>query len=228
MTHALPEAILWDLDGTLVDTEPLWIAAEHELVTSHGGTWTHEDALTLVGKALEDSAHILIARGVAMTPAQVVDHLVARVNDRVASEGPAWRPGARELVAEASRAGVPQAIVTMSYRVQADLVASLLPDGAISTVVAGDMVTRGKPDPEAYLTAAEALGVDITRCVAVEDSVTGSAAAAASGARVVVVPHLVDVPPHPALARAETLAGLTLAGLVALAATTTPVERVGA
>jgi len=228
VTHALPEAVLWDLDGTLVDTEPLWIAAEQELVTSHGGTWTHEDALTLVGKALPDSAGILIARGVAMTPAEVVDHLVARVNDRVASQGPHWRPGARELVAEVARAGVPQAIVTMSYRVQADLIASLLPEGAIGVVVSGDEVTRGKPDPEAYLTAADLLGVDIAGCIAVEDSVTGSAAAAASGARAVVVPHLVDVPSHPALARAETLAGLSLAGLVELAATATPLARAGA
>ncbi|WP_235866026.1 HAD family hydrolase [Serinibacter arcticus] len=216
MTHALPEALLWDLDGTLVDSEPLWIAAEHELVAAHGGVWTDEDALSLVGNSLDDSALILIERGVDLTPQQVIDNLVDRVNTAMTTVGPDWRPGARELVAQAAAAGVPQAIVTMSYRVQAEAVAGLLPPGAITTIVAGDMVTHGKPHPEAYLTAAATLGVDVTRCIAVEDSATGSASARASGARTVVVPHAVEVPHAPGLARTETLEGLTLADLVTL------------
>ncbi|GMA31106.1 HAD family hydrolase [Litorihabitans aurantiacus] len=169
-----------------------------------------------MGKALPDSAEILVGRGVDLTPAQVVEHLVGVVNARVAEVGPDWRPGARELVADVAAAGVPQAIVTMSYRVQAELIASLLPPGAIHVVVAGDMVTRGKPDPEAYLTAADLLGVDITRCIAVEDSATGSAAAVASGAATVVVPHMLELPASERYARTETLLGLGLADLVAL------------
>lgn len=218
MTHRLPEAILWDLDGTLVDTEPLWIAAEHELVASHGGTWTDDDALSLVGKALDDSASILISRGVSLSAREVVDHLVAQVSAQLREHGPQWRPGAAELVAQAAAAGIPQAIVTMSYRAQAEIIAGLLPSGAVTTIVAGDMVTHGKPHPEAYLTAAEALGVEITRCVAVEDSITGSAAAIAAGARTVVVPHVVPVPAADDHATLDTLAGLALADLVATAA----------
>ena len=146
-----PAAILWDLDGTLVDTEPLWIAAETALVHSHGGVWTHEDALTLVGNSLDESAEILISRGVNLTPEQLIATLIEQVNGEVERLGPQWRPGARELVSEAAERGIPQAIVTMSYRVQAETVAAALPLGAITTIVAGDMVTVGKPDPEAYL-----------------------------------------------------------------------------
>lgn len=220
----MPAAVLWDLDGTLVDTEPLWIAAESALVTSHGGTWTHEDALSLVGQSLDFSAPILISRGVPWTPQQVIDHLVEQVNTQVAEQGPVWRPGARETVAALADAGVPQAIVTMSYRVQAELVADLLPAGAISVIVSGDMVTHGKPHPEAYLRAAQDLGVDIADCIAVEDSRTGTAAALASGARTVVVPHVVAVPEQPGLARLDSLEGVGIAGLLAAAHA---VERVG-
>ena len=219
MTHPMPEAILWDLDGTLVDTEPLWIAAEHDLVTSYGGTWTDEDSVSLVGRSLDYSAPILIARGVQLTPAQVIDHLVERVNEQVKALGPQWRPGAVELVTEAARAGIPQAIVTMSFKVQAQVIADLLPIGAIATIVSGDMVTVGKPHPEAYLTAAAALGVDITRCIAVEDSPTGTMSAVASGAMTVAVPHVAQVPEDLDAARLPSLAGVSLAELARLAST---------
>ena len=214
-----PAAILWDLDGTLVDTEPLWIAAETALVHSHGGVWTHEDALTLVGNSLDESAEILISRGVNLTPEQLIATLIEQVNGEVERLGPQWRPGARELVSEAAERGIPQAIVTMSYRVQAETVAAALPPGAITTIVAGDMVSAGKPDPEAYLMAAEVLGVSITECIAVEDSVTGVRAALASGAKTLTVPHIQDVPAFDGLARATTLAGLDVDGLVAVVST---------
>lgn len=218
MTKALPEAILWDLDGTLVDTEPLWIAAEGDLVASYGGTWTHEDAMALVGQSLDYSAPVLIARGVRLSPGEVIDHLVERVNSQVEADGPQWRPGAVELVTAAAAAGIPQAIVTMSFKVQADLIAALLPAGAITTVVSGDMVTRGKPHPEAYLRAAEALGVEITRCLAVEDSPTGAAAAVASGAVTIAVPHVVEVPAELDAVRLGSLADVSLEDLLALVA----------
>lgn len=219
MTYAahLPAAILWDLDGTLVDTEPLWIEAEIELVALHGGSWTHEDALGLVGSDLNTSARVFQSRGVGWSQAEIVDWLVDRVNGRVLAEGPTWRPGARELVLEAADAGLPQAIVTMSYRRQAEVVAAALPADAITAIVAGDMVTNGKPHPEAYLLGASMLGVEPNECLAVEDSATGSAAALASGARTIAVPYLVPVPERADLARLPSLDGVSLADLVAAA-----------
>ena len=133
MAPALPDAVLWDLDGTLVDTEPLWIAAEHELAAEVGGSWSAEDALQLVGSDLLTSGRILQQHfATSMTPEEIVDFLVTRVA-RGLADGAPWRPGARELVLAYADAGVPQALVTMSYAVLADPIAAALPLAAVVT-----------------------------------------------------------------------------------------------
>lgn len=213
MAPALPSAVLWDLDGTLVDTEPLWIAAEHELAAEVGGTWTAEDALQLVGSDLLTSGRLLQQHfATSMTPAEIVDFLVTRVAQGLA-EGAPWRPGARELVLAYADAGVPQALVTMSYAVLADPIAASLP---LAAVVTGDRVTQGKPHPEPYLTAVRALGVDPSGCVAVEDSETGATSATEAGCQVLAVPHMVAVKAHPRRRAVTTLDGLTPASVSAL------------
>ena len=184
-------AILWDLDGTLVDTEPVWMAAERELAAEHGSDWTHDDGLALVGLALPDSGMYIKERlGSPLPPAEIVDYLVERVAASIAREVP-WRPGALDLVAAFAQAGVPQALVTMSYAPIATAVAQHLP---LAAVVTGDAVVMGKPHPEAYLTAAELLGCAPAECLAIEDSATGAASANAAGCEVLVIPHLVEVP----------------------------------
>lgn len=202
---ALPQAVLWDMDGTLVDTEPYWIAAEHELVDAHGGTWTHEDAMSLVGNPLRESARIIRDRGGVDLPIdEIVAFLMGRVIEQVRAEVP-WQPGARELLTALREAGVPCALVTMSYRELAAPVAELAPDDAFQVLVCGDEVERGKPDPEPYLLAAERLGVDIARCVAIEDSPAGIASARASGAATLGVEAVVPVLPAPGLSRTSSL-----------------------
>lgn len=199
-------AVLWDLDGTIVDTEPVWIAAEHELAAEHGATWTDEDALQLVGNALIDSGEYIRTRlELDLSAAQVVDYLLARVVAALQHDIP-WRPGARELIEELAGLAVPQSLVTMSYRAIAAPVVALLP---FQTVVTGDEVTHGKPHPEPYLRAAELLGVDAADCLAVEDSATGAASANAAGCTVVVVPHMVSVPPASRRVSLPSLQGLT-------------------
>ncbi|WP_341272831.1 HAD family phosphatase [Xylanimonas ulmi] len=205
---ALPAAVLWDMDGTLVDTEPYWIAAEHALVDAHGGQWSHEQALQLVGNSLLASARILQDAGVRLEAEAIVDWLLDRVVDDVRRHTP-WQPGARELLAALAEAGVPCALVTMSYRRLANVVAEQTA-GALRVVVAGDDVRLGKPHPESYLTAAELLGVPIERCVAIEDSPTGIASASASGARVLGVEAMVPVPRAPGLSRATSLRAVGL------------------
>ncbi len=213
MAPALPAAVLWDLDGTLVDTEPLWIAAEHELAAEVGGTWTAQDALQLVGSDLLTSGRLLQQHfDTSMTPAEIVDFLVVRVA-RGLAEGAPWRPGARELVLAYAEAGVPQALVTMSYAVLADPIAASLP---LAAVVTGDRVTRGKPHPEPYLTATRALEAHPSACVAVEDSETGATSATEAGCQVLAVPHMVPVGPHPRRRSVTTLDGLTPQSVAAL------------
>lgn len=212
----LPAAVLWDMDGTLVDTEPYWIAEEHLLVSEFGGHWTDEDAHELIGNALIDSAHYIQEHGgVPLSADEIIDRLTAGVVARIAAEVP-WRPGARELLAELSALGVPCALVTMSYREMAESVVSLLPDGSFRHVVAGDDVTNGKPHPEPYLTAARLLGVPPTRCVAIEDSLTGIASAEAAEVPVLAVEHLVPVPARPTRTVVNSLVGWTAKDLGSL------------
>ncbi len=208
-----PAAVLWDMDGTLVDTEPYWIGCEYELVAEFGGTWTEADAHSLVGFDLLDAAHELRTRGgVLLEPVQVVERLLDGVIRRVADRLP-WRPGAPELLAECVDAGVPCVLVTMSWRRLADAVVASAPAGSFVTSVTGDEVTNGKPDPEPYLAAAEALGVDAADCVAIEDSPTGVASALAAGCATLGVPHVVPVVASPGLTLVDSLAGIRLSHL---------------
>ena len=134
---SLPAAVLWDMDGTLVDTEPYWIAAEHAIVEEHGGTWSDEFAHQLVGNDLMVSAVFIREHSpVPWSPERIVDELLVRVVAQVQEHVP-WRPGARELLAALAAQGVPSALVTMSWRSLADAVIGALPEGAFAAVVTG-------------------------------------------------------------------------------------------
>ena len=204
------------MDGTLVDTEPYWLDAEHAIVAEHGGTWTEEDGRALIGNPLLVSAEYLREHGgVDLEPVVIVERLLAAVVARIQEHVP-WQPGARELLAELSRREVPMALVTMSWTSLAQAVLSRLPAGTFAAVVTGDEVTHGKPHPEPYLTAARLLGVDPAACVAIEDSVPGVRSAEAAGAVTVAVPHLVPVPPAPGRVVVRSLADLDVASLAGI------------
>lgn len=211
------QAVLWDMDGTIVDTEPYWFEAEYAVVASHGDSWSDDHARAMVGFDLLDSGRYMIQHGgVRLTPHEIVELLLDSVVSNVRRAVP-WRPGARELLAEVREANIPTALVTMSWRRFATEVVEALPAGAFDASVVGDDVERGKPHPDPYLLAAERLGVDIRKCLAIEDSPTGVASALAAGATVLAVPHHVDVPMrhdvNGRMVRRETLAGLTVADL---------------
>lgn len=204
------------MDGTLVNTEPYWIAAETTLIESHGGTWSHEEALQLVGSGLWHSARILQAKGVALSEDEIIDHLTDRVIEQLVELGIPWRPGALELLTELREAGIPTALVTMSVSRMAHHVADRLGFVGFDAVVSGDDVTHSKPHPESYLRGAELLGVDPADCVAIEDSAPGIASASAAGATVIGVPFMIPLDDAPASALWPTLAGRTLADLAEL------------
>ncbi|GIG28850.1 HAD family hydrolase [Cellulomonas marina] len=211
----LPAAVLFDMDGTLIDSEPFWIAAETDLVTAHGGTWSHADGMALVGRPMRYSAGVLQARGVDLGVEEIVAELNARMAAAVAARTP-WQPGALELVRAVRAAGVPTALVTSSFRTLADPFAAAT--GLFDVVVAGDDVEHPKPDPEPYLRGADLLGVDVTACVALEDSPSGIASALASGARTLAVEAVVPVQEQPGLSVVRSLVDVDLAVLARVAA----------
>ncbi|MBD2760339.1 HAD family hydrolase [Yimella sp. cx-573] len=214
---SLPAAILWDMDGTLVDTEPYWMNAEHELVGRFGGMWTDELAHQLVGNPLLVSGQIIRDNSpVTLTPEEIVQELLTSVIAQMREHVP-WRPGANELLKDAVAQGIPNALVTMSYDSFARVLVEGLPAGTFSAVITGDAVTHGKPHPEPYLKAAEALGVEITECLAVEDSPPGVRSAVASGAATIAVPHVVAVPADSGAVHVDSLAGQTVVSLWGLA-----------
>jgi HAD superfamily hydrolase (TIGR01509 family) len=207
------QAVLLDMDGTLVDTEPYWMAAEFALVESFGGRWSDARAHALVGNALPVSAEYLRAHGgVDLAPEKIIERLVDAVSRAAEQEIP-WRPGAIALLAGLAEAEIACALVTMSYERLVRTVTSRLPAGTFATVVTGEQVSFGKPHPEAYLTAAARLGVDPTFCVAIEDSPTGVASAQAAGCVVVAVPHHLPIAPAAGRTVVDSLAQLDAAGL---------------
>ena len=214
MTPTLPAAVLWDMDGTLVNTEPYWISAETELIESFGGSWTHEEALQLVGSGLFQSATIIKAKGVDLPELEIIDILTDRVLEQLVEFGIPWRPGARELLTELRAEGIPTALVTMSIGRMAHHVADRLGFVGFDAVVSGDDVANSKPHPESYLRGAELLGVDPAHCVAIEDSEPGIRSAAAAGAVVIGVPFMVDLPEDVAHVLWPTLHGRSVADLV--------------
>ncbi|MCK2021795.1 HAD family hydrolase [Microbacterium galbinum] len=204
------------MDGTVVDTEPYWMAAETRLVESFGGTWTHEDALQLVGSGLIDSAIILQNAGVRMEAEAIVAHLTDEVQNLLRTEGVPFRPGARELLLDLKQAGITTALVTMSLRRMALSVVDLIDFPAFDLVVAGDDVDNPKPHPEPYLQAAALLDIDITEAIVIEDSPTGVRAGIASGAVTLGVPHIVPLDDLGAHELWPTLDGRTAHDLVDL------------
>jgi HAD superfamily hydrolase (TIGR01509 family) len=181
------------MDGTIVDTEPYWMAAETQLVTAHGGTWSEDDGLSLVGSGLWHSARVLQAHGVDLTEDEIIQSLTSMVLAQIEVEVP-WRPGALAMLEAIGASGMRSALVTMSIRRMAERVAEALPPGTFDAIVAGDDVTHSKPHPEPYLMGAAHLGVAAADCVAIEDSAPGVASAVASGAVVIAIPFHGEAP----------------------------------
>lgn len=212
MTEPLLAGVLWDMDGTIVDTEPYWMRAEEDLVASFNGVWTKEAALAVVGSDLWVAARIFQNHGVALSEDEIIARLTDQVMEQVKVEVP-WRPGARQLLQELNDAGIPCALVTMSLNRMAQQVVSAMGFDAFSVVVGGDDVTKGKPDAEPYRHAAALLGLDAADCIAIEDSTTGLASAVASGAVTIGVPAHIHLPDSADYTLWPTLEGRSVADL---------------
>ena len=194
------KAVLFDMDGLLVDSEPVWFEVEAELFARLAARrpWTLDDSRTVTGHALQVSAGALARRAGSSVPDSVVaSWMVEGMADRLA-RGVPFKPGAVALLAHLRSAGVAVAVVSSSYRRLVDTVVGQLPAGLVATSVAGDEVRRGKPNPDPYLVALAALGVGAEHTVVIEDSAPGATAGAAAGCAVLVVPDVASLPSdHP-------------------------------
>ncbi|MFJ6928639.1 HAD family hydrolase [Streptomyces nigra] len=189
------QAVLLDMDGTLVDSEGFWWDVEVEVFASLGhtldDTWRH----VVVGGPMTRSAGFLIeATGADIGLDQLTVLLNQGFEDRIDRSLPLM-PGAARLLAELSEHGVPTALVSASHRRIIDRVLTTLGPQHFALTVAGDEVSRTKPHPDPYLLAAAGLGADPARCAVVEDTATGVAAAEAAGCQVVAVPSIAPIAP---------------------------------
>lgn len=188
-----PAAVLFDMDGLLIDTEPLWFAVQAEVLAEFGASWNHGDSAQLVGSSSAVASAFIAARtnGLA-SPQEIADQLVVRMSKRLRATPP-LQPGARELIDQIDDAGIPRALVSSSARVLIDAVLDGIGPLRFDAIVAGDAVTRNKPHPEPYLAAAAMLGVEAADCVALEDSPTGVQSATAAGCVVIAVPSVAPI-----------------------------------
>ena len=191
---SFPAAILFDHDGTLVDTEPVWAAAKVALAAEFGGTWTEQDTLDCLGLSMKFTLDRLRERGVDLPDEQINERLVAKVREALAHQQVEFLPGIERFLTQVRDAQIPAAIVTNATTSIAQRTADAAPEGTFSVIIGNDETTHPKPDPQPYLLAAQRLGVEPNRCVAVEDSPSGVRSATAAGMKVIVVPGELEVP----------------------------------
>ena len=209
----LPAAVLWDMDGTLIDSEPYWMKSEGAFAEANNSTWSEQDGLSLVGMSLYDSSKIIKERvGSDLEPEQIIQQLTDEVTAQL-KQKILWRPGARELLLLLRKKKVKTALVTMSMHRMAKQVVDSIGFDAFDVIVAGDDVRHGKPHPEPYLKAAELLGVQANQCVAFEDSISGLRSAEAAGTKAVGIKNIVEIPVEPGRIIWPTLEGVTMSEL---------------
>ena len=200
---------LFDMDGLLVDSEPLWLQAETAIMARLGAGWTEKDQAALLGGSLDHTVRYLLTKATRPAPPELVgEWLMSDITERVRRGGVPVRPGARELLASVEQAGLPRALVTGSVR--GFMEAVLASTGMrFDALVCAQDVTVTKPDPEPYLLAAKLLGVPPEDCFALEDSPNGVASAQAAGCRVLAVPSLLPISPAPGRTVVPSLLDLT-------------------
>lgn len=209
-------AVLFDMDGTLVDSEKLWDISLAALYDHHGGRLAPEVRASMVGGSAEDTiVTVYTDLGLEQDPAAMAES-IRWLHDYTAElfdGGLPWCPGARELLEALAAEGIPMALVTNTQRALTERALNSIGKHYFSASVCGDEVPRGKPAPDAYERAAALLDLPPTACLAVEDSVTGAAAAEGAGCPVLVVPNDVAVPTSPRRWHIESLAEVAVADL---------------
>jgi HAD superfamily hydrolase (TIGR01509 family) len=212
-------AVLWDMDGTLVDSEKLWDVSLAALYSELGGRLTTESRAAMVGSSAENTIRVVYTDlGLELDPVAMEDasRWLHDYTAELFDHGLPWCDGAQELLEELAAERTPMALVTNTQRPLTDRALNSIGRRYFSATVCGDEVPRGKPAPDAYERAAALLGLPPSECLAVEDSVTGTAAAEGAGCPVLVVPNDVAVPIGPRRRHITSLADIDAAGLRAV------------
>jgi len=209
----IPEAILFDMDGTLVDSEPLWFAGEANLMAQFDFEWKPENQAQVLGGPIAKVGRYMseLAKG-ANTPEFFSESLIANVSASFEAQL-SLLPGALEILEGAKTLGIPVALVSASPRQLVEACDRFLGGNFFDAMVSCDDVTHTKPHPESYLKAAEILGVSITNCLVFEDSLTGVSSGKASGAKVIAIPHLVHIQEDDQVKVVKSLAGMQVSDL---------------
>lgn len=208
--HGELAAVLFDMDGTLINSEPYWLICETALMARYGHTWTDEDQAFCLGGPLPKVGAYMSKLSGGAAGADFFERELVRLVSEEFKNGLEFIPGAKELVLELREAEIPMALVSASPRLLVDSALALLPEGTFLTSISSQDVSESKPDPESYLMAAELLHVNILNCLVLEDSKTGIDAGLASGAVVVGIPHLISYPPTSRLHLRRNLLGLSI------------------
>ena len=207
-------AILFDMDGTLIDAEPLWLTAEIEVMAEVGCHWDEQDQINCLGGPAERTERYMQERSQNIKPyGYFINRLHEVMRARITNELDLI-PNALSLLKECKDAGIKTALVTASSRDLMTIVLKRFPPGTFDVVVSGDDVEKSKPDPAPYLLAAKQLSVDILKCLVLEDSLTGVQSGLSSGAKVIGIPHLVQMSEHPNLRVISSLDEITLSDIL--------------
>jgi HAD superfamily hydrolase (TIGR01509 family) len=203
-------AILFDMDGTLVDSEPLWFQAEKQVMAEVGSTWEQSDQINCLGGPMEKTERYMQERSGNIKPFGYFSERLNDVMDEKLKHELKLMPSALELLLDCKSAQIPMALVTASTGRQMRAVLERFPTGIFASTVSKDDVEHSKPDPAPYKLAAEQLGVDIKKCLVLEDSITGVESGLRAGAQVIGIPHLVQMQSHENLRVVKALSDLSL------------------
>jgi HAD superfamily hydrolase (TIGR01509 family) len=207
-------AILFDMDGTLIDSEPLWLEAEIEIMEELGCNWDQQDQINCLGGPIDKTENYMQDRSNNIKPFGYFTKKLDDVMEQKLSTKSNLIPNALEIINECKISEIKIALVTASSERLMRAVLKRFPVGIFDTTVSYDDVKRSKPNPEPYLLAAKTLGVDITNCVVLEDSLTGVQSGLSAGAQVIGIPHLVKMPSNPNLRVVESLSEINMDRLI--------------
>lgn len=211
-----PKAVFFDMDGTLIDSEPLWFENEVKLMAQFDYLWTPEDQMKCIGGPIQKTGNYMAAKVNGQNKAQFfIESLISMVTFDF-EERITFMPGALELLKALSETGIKLALVSASPRQMLEATSRVLEGKYLELLISSDDVIESKPNPECYLKAAAFFGLNISQCLILEDSGTGVASARASGAKVVAIPRLIEIVGDEQVVVVESLKGMSVEDLFAL------------